>query len=125
VPRARRYGSGMDADIAKTALTSERERLLHDLAQLRGELVDPGRDSGERLGAGSDDSVETLTNEFDEGMEDDIQSSLDEVDEALKRITDGTYGICIDCGQPIPDKRLEALPASARCIECQSKSERR
>lgn len=115
----------MDADTAKTALTSERERLLRDLAQLRGELVDPGRDSAERLGAGSDDSVETLTNELDEGMEEDLQASLDEVDEALKRITDGTYGICIDCGQPIPDKRLEALPASARCIECQSKSERR
>jgi len=115
----------MDADTAKTALTSERERLLNDLAHLRGELVDPGRDSAERLGAGSDDSVETLTNELDEGMEDDLLSSLDEVDEALKRITDGTYGICIDCGQPIPDKRLEALPASARCIECQSKSERR
>lgn len=125
MPSARRYGSGMNADTAKTALTSERERLLNDLAHLRGELVDPGRDSAERLGAGSDDSVETLTNELDEGMEVDLQSSLDEVDEALKRIVDGTYGICIDCGQPIPDKRLEALPASARCIECQSKSERR
>ena len=125
MPSARRYGSRMNADTAKTALTSERERLLNDLAHLRGELVDPGRDSAERLGAGSDDVVETLTNELDEGMEDDLQASLDEVDEALKRIGDGTYGICIDCGQPIPDKRLEALPASARCIECQSKSERR
>ncbi len=125
MPSARRYGSGMDADTATTALTAERERLLHDLAQLRGELVDPGRDSAERLGAGSDDAVETLTNELDEGMEADLQASLDEVDAALARIADGTFGICIDCGQPIPDKRLEALPASARCIECQSKSERR
>ncbi|MGI9186661.1 MAG: TraR/DksA family transcriptional regulator [Gaiellales bacterium] len=115
----------MDAATATTVLTAERERLLRDLALLRGELVDPGRDSAERLGAGSDDAVETLTNELDEGMEEDLQSSLDEVDEALKRITDGTYGSCVDCGQPIPDKRLEALPASARCIECQSKSERR
>jgi DnaK suppressor protein len=115
----------MDADTAKIALDTERERLRHDLAQLRGELVDPGRDSAERLGAGSDDSVETFANELDEGMEEELQASLDEVDEALKRIGDGTYGICVDCGQPIPDKRLEALPASARCIECQSKSEKR
>lgn len=125
MPRARRYGSGMDVDTATTALTAERDRLLHDLAQLRGELVDPGRDSAERLGAGSDAAVETLADELGEGMDEDLQASLDEVDEALRRITDGTYGICVDCGQPIPDKRLEALPASARCMDCQSKSERR
>ena len=115
----------MDAATAQTALEAERARLQNDLAQLRGELVDPGRDSAERLGAGLDDAVETFTNELDEGMENDLQASLDEVDEALKRVVDGTFGICVDCGQPIPDKRLEALPASARCIECQSKAERR
>ena len=125
MPGARRYGSGMDTATAQTALDAERSRLLRDLAHLRGELVDPGRDSAERLGAGSDDAVEAIGNEHDEGMEQDLQASLDEVDAALQRLVAGTYGTCVDCGQPIPDQRLTALPASARCIECQSTAERR
>ncbi len=125
MPGARRYGSGMDTATAQTALDAERSRLLRDLAHLRGELVDPGRDSAERLGAGSDDAVEAIGNELDEGMEQDLQASLDEVDAALQRLVAGTYGTCVDCGQPIPDQRLTALPASARCIECQSTAERR
>jgi RNA polymerase-binding transcription factor DksA len=41
------------------------------------------------------------------------------IDEALQRITDGTYGVCRRCGQPIPDDRLEAIPFAAYDIECQ------
>ncbi|MGI9116627.1 MAG: TraR/DksA family transcriptional regulator [Gaiellales bacterium] len=115
----------MDADTATTALNAERERILADLAHLHGDLSDPGRDSAERLGSGSDDAVETFANELDEGMEADLRSSLDEVDAALQRVADGTYGACVDCGQPIPDARLEALPASARCMDCQRKLETR
>lgn len=115
----------MDLAIAKAALIGEQERIERDLAQLRGELVDPGRDSAERLGAGSDIPVETFSDELDEGMEEDLRASLDEVEEALRRIDEGSYGLCVDCGEPIPDKRLEALPASARCMDCQRKAEHR
>ena len=115
----------MNIATAQAALSADRERLEHDLAALRGTLADPGRDSAERLGAGSDDSVETFTNELDEGLEDDLTASLDEVVSAIDRIAAGTFGVCIDCGQPIPDKRLEALPASARCMDCQRASEQR
>lgn len=120
-----RYGSAMDPDVARDALHAERERIERDLAQLRGELVDPGRDSAERLGAGSDIPVETFSDELDEGMEEDLRASLDEVEEALRRVDEGTYGLCVDCGEPIPDKRLVALPASARCMDCQRKAEHR
>lgn len=120
-----RYGSAMDPDVARDALHAERERIERDLAQLRGKLVDPGRDSAERLGAGSDIPVETFSDELDEGMEEDLRASLDEVEEALRRVDEGTYGLCVDCGEPIPDKRLAALPASARCMDCQRKAEHR
>lgn len=120
-----RYGSAMDPDVARDALHAERERIERDLAQLRGELVDPVRDSAERLGAGSDIPVETFSDELDEGMEEDLRASLDEVEEALRRVDEGTYGLCVDCGEPIPDKRLAALPASARCMDCQRKAEHR
>jgi DnaK suppressor protein len=115
----------MDVETARTALLAEQERIERDLAHVRGEMIDPGRDSAERLGAGPDDPVEAYTSDLEEGMEDDLQASLDEVEEALKRIDAGTYGVCVDCGEPIPDKRLEALPASARCMDCQRKAEHR
>jgi RNA polymerase-binding protein DksA len=73
----------------------------------------------------ADAGTDTFDRDFALSLVSSEQEALSEVESAIKRIKDGTYGICIDCGQPIPDKRLEALPASARCIECQSKSERR
>lgn len=42
---------------------------------------------------------------------------------ALARLDDGTYGTCVDCGQPIPDARLEVRPEAARCIADQEKAE--
>lgn len=49
---------------------------------------------------------------------------LRQVDEALQRCEDGTYGICIDCEKPIPEKRLEVFPAAQRCVECKSEYEK-
>ena len=46
-----------------------------------------------------------------------------QVVEALKRLDEGTYGTCVDCGKPIPDARLEVRPEAARCIEDQAKAE--
>ncbi|RME01940.1 MAG: TraR/DksA family transcriptional regulator [Calditrichaeota bacterium] len=48
---------------------------------------------------------------------------MTEINEALKRILDGTYGICVDCGKEIPQARLEAKPTALRCVECQHKLE--
>lgn len=44
--------------------------------------------------------------------------------EALKRIDDGTYGICEDCGGPISEKRLMARPVTTECIECKTRQEK-
>ncbi|MFI6324191.1 TraR/DksA family transcriptional regulator [Nonomuraea sp. NPDC050556] len=45
--------------------------------------------------------------------------------DALKRLEAGAYGQCVDCGKPVPEGRLEARPEAARCVQCQSKQERR
>ncbi|GAT67733.1 TraR/DksA C4-type zinc finger protein [Planomonospora sp. ID91781] len=45
--------------------------------------------------------------------------------EALRRIDDGCYGLCVDCGRPVPEGRLEARPEASRCVQCQSRRERR
>jgi len=45
-----------------------------------------------------------------------------EVEHALAKLDDGTYGLCEGCNQPIPEARLEAKPAARHCIDCASKS---
>ncbi|MEU0521307.1 TraR/DksA family transcriptional regulator [Streptosporangium sp. NPDC006007] len=45
--------------------------------------------------------------------------------EALRRLDDGVYGRCADCGHPVPEGRLQARPEAARCLQCQSRRERR
>jgi DnaK suppressor protein len=47
-----------------------------------------------------------------------------EVLDALRRIELGTYGTCVDCGAGVPEGRLEAKPAAARCVSCQAKRDR-
>jgi DnaK suppressor protein len=44
--------------------------------------------------------------------------------DALRRLDDGTYGTCVDCGGAVPESRLEAKPEAARCVTCQAKRDR-
>jgi DnaK suppressor protein len=50
-----------------------------------------------------------------------LNMQLAEVQHSLQKISDGTYGICDDCGQPIPEDRLEALPQASHCLACKAK----
>jgi DnaK suppressor protein len=52
-------------------------------------------------------------------------AELRAVESALKRVADGTFGECIDCGEPIARARLEANPSAERCIACQERVEAR
>lgn len=51
------------------------------------------------------------------------QKLLKKIEEALERIENGTYGICLECGEKIGIKRLEARPVTTLCIECKTKQE--
>jgi DnaK suppressor protein len=53
------------------------------------------------------------------------QSQRRLVTDALVRIERGVYGVCADCGSPIPEGRLDARPEAVRCVGCQSKRDRR
>jgi DnaK suppressor protein len=48
----------------------------------------------------------------------DLQDSLVDVDDALGRLAEGTYGLCERCGKPITEARLEAMPTARRCLDC-------
>lgn len=49
----------------------------------------------------------------------------DEVVAALERVDAGVYGLCVDCGKPVPEGRLQARPEAARDVACQAKHDRR
>lgn len=72
-----------------------------------------------------DDAVDAQEQAQEQSIIATQQPMLDEIDAALKRIEDGTYGICTVDGEPIPEKRLEAIPWASLCIKDQEALDRR
>jgi DnaK suppressor protein len=104
----------MDPDRARDLLAAERRRLESAIAALRhqddGEQSDPFFDA-------ANDASELYIDELDEGLTEDFESQLAAVARAERRLADGTYGLSIESGQPIPDARLEARPTAELTIE--------
>jgi len=63
---------------------------------------------------------DTYQDELDEGLADDLRRELSAVERAEKRLADGTYGLSVVSGKPIPDERLEAIPTAERTVEEES-----
>jgi RNA polymerase-binding transcription factor len=103
----------MDPERARELLAAERRRLERALAR-RGH-----QDTGEE--ADEEDPFNLATDlyqdELDEGLADDLREELAAVERAELRLAAGTYGLSIESGQPIPDERLEAVPAAERTVE--------
>jgi DnaK suppressor protein len=104
-------------------LESYRRRVL----ELEGGPDEPGSgDHWERSGYGdhlADDATEVFEKEKSLGMEMTLTEHRRQVDHALSRIQDGTYGTCESCGKPIAVARLNALPEATLCIACKSRDE--
>ena len=107
-------------------MLEERGRVSHALSYLHEE--NPGSIEEEEeetfdnhLG---DAATITFNREMDYSLEDNAGHVLAAIDEALKRIDEGTFGTCRTCGKPIGEDRLEALPYSTQCIDCKRREER-
>ncbi len=116
--------------MTNTDLTLQRERLLALRARLQGDTTQMEDDSLkdhskttsiptdiEELGSDNADQELTLSLL---GSEED---ALDQIEAALQRIEDGSYGECETCGAKIPKSRLEAIPYAAQCVRCASQQE--
>jgi DnaK suppressor protein len=110
---------GVDLERFRDVLEGERTRLLHAAkavhheASLLEETGDLAIGSEDHL---ADSASETYMRELDEGLEENAEHILVEIDEALGRIEAGTYGLCADCGAPIGEERLLAVPYATLCI---------
>ena len=103
----------MDADRAHELLAAERARIERALARLRREEDGEPADEFDAANLASD----LYQDELDEGLADDLREQLAAVDRAEQRLAAGTYGLSIESGQPIPDKRLEAIPTAELTAE--------
>ena len=111
----------LDLDHFAQLLAADREETLHRLRQLAGdfdELV------AATLSSNDDDEhdPEGSTLAFERSQVDALvqqaKHHLDEVEAAVARIADGTYGVCESCGELIPPERLDARPVARTCIDC-------
>lgn len=73
----------------------------------------------------ADVATDTYDREFSLGLVTNERQVLYEIDDAFKRIDDGTYGICEDCASLIAKTRLKAVPYARLCVKCQEKKEKR
>jgi len=97
-------------------------RKQRDLQANIARLEDEARESGEDEVRDSTDDATSSQGASESLQEDTLESeTLIQVEDALQRIQDGTYGKCRDCGRPIEPARLEAVPWAAYCLEDQAK----
>jgi RNA polymerase-binding transcription factor DksA len=120
----------MDADEARRRLEAERARLTgvkddFDVENLNDESEDENLSELSSVDQHQADvGTETFEREKDLSILEQIDAELADVEHALRRLDDGTYGTCEVDGKPIPEERLEAMPAARFCLEHQAEVER-
>jgi RNA polymerase-binding protein DksA len=89
------------------------------LSELQTHLAKVERELHKKLPADSEDQAIELENQDPlQVIEKTDITEIHQIEAALKRITEGTYGSCAKCGKPIDPRRLKALPTAATCIPC-------
>jgi RNA polymerase-binding protein DksA len=121
--------SVIDVDRFREALLEERRRVEAAIENIHadhpGSISDETGEDAVYDNHLADTATETYDRELDYTLEENSGHVLTEIDAALKRIEEGTYGVCSNCAKPIPEERLEALPWATLCIDCQRERERR
>ena len=108
-----------DCEEIREALLGRRREILERIdnmhASTNDAFTEPG-DLGDWASASAETDLEIRIRESEVG-------ELRSIDAALQRIEEGTYGICEDCGKPIPSARLIAIPNAVQCLECKRAEE--
>ena len=107
--------TSFDAAAARSSLLAERDRL-------RAELGEPIEAPGQMTyGSQAAAASHVFEQQRDLALRDRSRAELGRVEAALRRLDDGTYGMCASCGSPIAPERLEAIPWAPLCIDCARK----
>lgn len=114
----------MDVQVLRERLESRLRELEGSVATLESE--GPVDDSAElsHYDQHPADAASTLSEaDREEALKENARMQVEDVRAALARMDAGTYGRCVDCGQALPEERLEARPEAARCVTDQSRHE--
>jgi RNA polymerase-binding transcription factor DksA len=110
--------------MADTPRTTRRDQLQEERGRLVGQLRQMGHGPNGNLdfddGFADSGQVTAERGEVD-ALAGSLQETLEEIEDALRKFDDGTYGTCESCSSPIAEARLEAKPAARYCITCASK----
>lgn len=114
----------------KKIVLRRKEEILDDLKHISDDTLRKSQKeaSGDISGYAyhmADVATDNYDREFSLGLASNERQSLYELDDALKRIEDKTFGICDDCKGPITKIRLKAVPSARLCIKCQHKREKK
>ena len=112
----------IDTDRFRDLLLGERERVKAAIDNLHGDHEGSIEDETDELATANDNhlgdmAAVTLDREIDYSLGENAEQHLADVDAALKRIEDGTYGTCVVGGEQITEERLEAMPWASLCID--------
>jgi len=112
---------GTKIEKLKQQLIAKRRELLSGVHGTTGKNLETGGDGIQDI---ADQASNAYTKEFLLSVGDAERRLLKQVDDALERIRQEAYGLCESCGEPISERRLEALPFAKLCIGCQEEEER-
>lgn len=111
----------------KDLLTRRLTQLKRDVDQMGNDALNTGTDASGELSTMplhmADVGTDTFEQDMTLGRLESESRELEEIQEAIKRISVGTYGLCESCQKPIPKVRLRAIPYARLCIPCKEKEE--
>jgi DnaK suppressor protein len=113
----------MDEARARELLSLHRERVERALADLA--RTDDDDELSHLDQHPADEATNLYDDELDEGLADRLREELAAIERAEQRVEEGTYGLSVESGEPIPDARLEAIPWAERTAQEQERYERR
>ena len=105
---------------AKRELLEEQTKLGEQLQQLEAARYESVGYSNHM----ADDATDAFDQAVDVALKRKVEASLEEIERAMAKFDDGTFGICEACGGRIDRARLEALPQATYCLDCQARHER-
>ncbi len=118
----------IDTADVRARLEEERERLTTEIAALTKADFESERDREGHTGRGNhmaEDASETFEHEKSLALLQNLRALEAQVERAITKLDQGTYGVCDDCRKPIAAERLAAIPYATLCIDCKAKRERR
>jgi DnaK suppressor protein len=110
-----------DLERYRKLLEEKKRGLSKELAKTRDAEEETTEEATQDI---ADKAVSSYTREFLYSLSDADRNTLMQIDQALGRIEEGTFGTCVNCGSPMAEKRLNAVPWTPYCIDCQELAEK-